>query len=354
MLERKGQRVVPASLRLRRGPDADIPRRREIAETWLFRGDTEVRSRPACASGTFLNCSPDDLVLVDNASNAINVLLARLGLSADPLNSTYPVGGAPGGVLLALSVAYGPFVGFYDWLAATRNVEVVYANLTFPATDDELVQAIEETLAARKAAGLTMPQVSVIDQVASVPALVLPVAKMTDALHSYGIPVVVDGAHALGNVPCDLSGDDGSLGKVDAWFGNAHKWLMAPKSAAVLYVRRDRHDDAGTWPEPTVVDSYGDDFSTRFVWDGTRDRSPFLSISDSIDWRESLGGEDAIMARVRRAGRSESRRSRGGAGSRPADAVGTTINWRRTPATSSPRCGTRPCSTARRLNGIPC
>ena len=44
------------------------------------------------------------------------------------------------------------------------------------------------------------------------------------------------------------------------------------------------------------MDSFGDDFQTRFVWDGTRDRSPFLSIADAVDWRASLGGEDAIMA----------------------------------------------------------
>ena len=89
----------------------------------------------------FLNCSADDLVLVDNASNAINILLARLGLAKDPLNGTAPLDGS-GGVLLALSVAYGPFVGFYDWLAASRGVEIVYANLSFPATDDAIVAAV--------------------------------------------------------------------------------------------------------------------------------------------------------------------------------------------------------------------
>ena len=50
------------------------------------------------------------------------------------------------------------------------------------------------------------------------------------------------------------------------------------------------------FPEPTVVDSYGDDFVSRFVWDGTRDRSPFCAISDALAFRAALGGEGTIMS----------------------------------------------------------
>ena len=60
------------------------------------RGGSAVRERGGDGA--------DDLVLVDNASNAINILLARLGLSPTPLNATAPLDQAPG-VLLALSVS---------------------------------------------------------------------------------------------------------------------------------------------------------------------------------------------------------------------------------------------------------
>jgi len=245
-----------------------------------------------------LKCSADDLVLVDNASNAINVLLARFGLTDSPFNATSPLtrrSSAPA-VLLDLSVAYGPFVGYYNWLQAERGVEVMTVDLSFPSTDAQLVAAVREALELRKAAGLAMPAAAVVDQVASVPALKLPVAELTRVLHEYGVFVIVDGAHAVGNVPCDFS-SSGELTNVDAWFGNAHKWLMAPKSAAVMYVRADHHSGAGevgVWPEPTVVDSYGDDFVTRFVWSGTRDRSSFCAVHDALAFRASVGGEEAI------------------------------------------------------------
>ena len=205
-----------------------------------------------------LNCDAEDLVLVDNASNAINVLLARLGLSKQPLNATAPFE-ATAAVLLDLSVAYGPFQGLYRWLTASRGVEIMTADLSFPSTNDEIVASVKAALDARLASGQPMPQVAVVDQVASVPALNLPVRALTQLLHSYDVLVIVDGAHALGNVPCDFA-PGGELEEVDAWFANAHKWLMAPKSAAVLYVRKDHHATpggvpGGVWPEPTVVDS---------------------------------------------------------------------------------------------------
>ena len=54
----------------------------------------------------------------------------------------------------------------------------------------------------------------------------------------------------------------------------------APKSAAVLYVKKALHGGdlaPAVFPQPTVVDSWGDSYVDRFEWDGTRDRSPFLS-----------------------------------------------------------------------------
>ena len=46
-----------------------------------------------------------------------------------------------------------------------------------------------------------------------------------------GIPVLVDGAHALGQVPVDL----GEL-KPDFFFSNAHKWTFVPRGCAVMYI----------------------------------------------------------------------------------------------------------------------
>jgi hypothetical protein len=99
-----------------------------------------------------------------------------------------------------------------------------------PAPPPPPPQAVADALEADPDIG-----VASIDHITSCPAVVLPVRRIADACRRRGVPLLVDGAHALGHLPLDLS----ALG-ADFYVANAHKWLFAPKSAAVLWVRRDR------------------------------------------------------------------------------------------------------------------
>ena len=64
-----------------------------------------------------------------------------------------------------------------------------------------------------------------MDQLACTPALHMPVRDLTRLLHAYGVFVVVDGAHAIGNVPCDFKGE---LADVDAWCASPHYLRQHP------------------------------------------------------------------------------------------------------------------------------
>jgi selenocysteine lyase/cysteine desulfurase len=130
--------------------------------------------------------------------------------------------------------------------------------------------------------------VCVFSHIASYPGVILPIKDLVQLCKSYGIPTIVDGAHALGSIRIDLQDI-----QPDFWFGNCHKWLGSPKSAALLYVAPQWQLEY--WPQPTVIDSFADAFSDRFIWDGTRDRSAFCAITDTLAWREEIGGEDKII-----------------------------------------------------------
>ena len=244
-----------------------------------------VRKRIAA----YINAPWEDTVLVDNASNAINVLLSMWKFADDE-------------VLLDFTTAYGPFKAYYDWLNATRGITTVSVPFNFPLDGPEpILDSLKTTLAAIKASG-KRPSVCVVSQIASAPAILLPVAEIVALLKSEGVPTIVDGAHALGAMTVDVA----ALGSPIAWFGNGHKWLYTPKSTCALYV--DRAYQTAYYPEPTVVDSFGDEFSHRFVWSGTRDRSAFLAVNDAMDFREDVGGggaagEAATMAYVQQLSR---------------------------------------------------
>jgi isopenicillin-N epimerase len=233
-----------------------------------------VRAKLAALLGVSVN----DTVLVDNATEGINAILR---------NFQPPLG--PDDFILDLSTAYGPFTGLYEWLQERLGVQTITAPILWPLTGPESFLAPVAALLAANASSLNI-RVAVISHISAYPSAVLPVRELVDLLHAHKIPVIVDGAHALGNIPVNIP----ALGDPEVWFGNAHKWLLAPKSAALLYVRRDLQ--LPHVPAPMLVDSpESQDFPDRFVWTGTRDRSAYCAIQDALTFREQLGGEGAVM-----------------------------------------------------------
>lgn len=168
--------------------------------------------------GEYINAPWEDVVLVDNASNAINVLLSMMWkFESDE-------------VLLDFSTAYGPFKAYYEWLHATRGINTVAVDLHFPLSGPQpVLDALEKTLASIKASNKKV-SVCVVSQVSSAPAVLLPIAEIVARLKKDGVPTIVDGAHALGATKIDVQ----AMGEPAFWFGNAHKWLVSVASGAPL------------------------------------------------------------------------------------------------------------------------
>jgi isopenicillin-N epimerase len=106
--------------------------------------------------------------------------------------------------------------------------------------------------------------------------VVFPVEELCRKARERGVLTVIDGAHALSQVPLELE----ELG-ADFYAGTCHKWLCAPKGAGFLYARPDRQELL----EPFVVSWDWEDeteFDARRRWLGTRDPSAWLSIPAAI------------------------------------------------------------------------
>jgi len=133
-------------------------------------------------------------------------------------------------------------------------------------------------------------RLALMDHITSPTALVLPVARLVGELQARGIDTLVDGAHAPGMVPIDLS----KLGAA-YYTGNTHKWLCAPKGSGFLHVRADRQAVL----HPNVIShGYRKGFHEEFDWTGTCDPTPWLCIPESLRCIGSLlpGGWPEVMA----------------------------------------------------------
>jgi isopenicillin-N epimerase len=221
----------------------------------------------------YLHCDLDGLIFVPNATVGVNLVAHSIQLQA-------------GDEILTTDHEYGACD--YAWQACCQRTGAIYRRhvIDLPITAES-----PEALAAAFWESVT-PRTRVIylSHITSPSALILPVAEICRWARAAGILTVIDGAHAPGQVPLDLTALD-----ADIYTGNCHKWLCAPKGSGFLYAQ----PAARAWLQPLIV-SWGElpgaSFVTRNQWQGTRDIAAFLSVPAAIDY-QAAHDWDAVRSR---------------------------------------------------------
>ena len=169
------------------------------------------------------------------------------------------------------------------WLG-TRGVSLVEVPLPLPIAEPaQITSAVQAALTPRT-------RLAILDHITSTSALELPVAELAALCRANGTPVLIDGAHAPGQIALDVA----ALG-VDYYTGNAHKWLFAPKGCAALWVAPQHRDSL----HPTTIShGLGQGMQAEFDWIGTRDSSAWFTLPEALKTHAAYGGAD-LMARNR-------------------------------------------------------
>ena len=203
-----------------------------------------------------------DWVFVDNATTAINAVLATLTLR-------------PGQRVLVTDQTYGAIRKAAAHTCARAGAELRQVALPCPAESAaQVVEAIGAALDDSVA-------LAIVDAVVSSSALVLPVAQIAARCRAAGVPLLVDGAHAPGMLALDAP----ALG-ADWVVGNLHKWAYAPRGCGVLWCAPARQTELSP---PVISWGHGEGFAAGFHWPGTRDFTPWLAAPAGLDFGRDLG-----------------------------------------------------------------
>lgn len=225
------------------------------------------------ALGEYLGVDADDLVYIPNATHGVNIVARSLQLQ-------------PGDEILTTDHEYGACDFTWDFICGKTLASYIHQPISLPVQgEDQIVEQFWQGISPKTKA-------IYLSCITSPTALRLPVRQICQRAKNAGILTIVDAAHAPGQVPLDLQ----ELG-ADVVFGNCHKWMLAPKGSAFLYVRRDLQ----SLIEPLIVSwGYGSnpEFSTgsRFIdimqWTGTRDPAAALAVPAAIKFMQDHDWDD--------------------------------------------------------------
>jgi len=224
----------------------------------------------------FVNCHWEDLAFVANATTGVNTVLRSLTLK-------------PGNELLTTSHEYNACRNALDYVAERHGLKVVIAEIPFPLeSPQQITAAVLQKVTERT-------QLVLIDHITSQTGVISPIVEIVQKLSQQGIETLVDGAHAPGMIPLNLT----ELGAT-YYTGNCHKWLCAPKGTAFLYVHPSRQTDIRPLTISHGANSPRRDrsrFRLEFDWMGTTDPTSHLSVPTAIQFLGSLlpGGWNQLM-----------------------------------------------------------
>lgn len=240
---------------------------RELAPDRFFEPTVlEVETNPLAlaveSAARLMGATRETLAPVENATSAIQAVL----------NSTMF---QPGDEILLSNHQYNAVKVAAALRCQQSGAGVRFVQIPPESDDDFIVQAYAAAVTSRT-------RLVILDHISSGTAMIFPVARICAALAGSGARILVDGAHAIGQIALDVA----AIG-CDYYTTNPHKWLYAPTGTGLVY---SRDPDL----KPAIVSHRAQEpFPVPFYYIGSRDYTAWLSLPAAVAFFDSMSPEGA-------------------------------------------------------------
>jgi len=219
-----------------------------------------VRKRMAREWGV----DPEEVAFTRNASESLQT--CQFGYDLEP-----------GDEILTSTQDYGRMITTFKQRERREGVVLKQIELPVPAEDvAEVVRRFEQGITDRTRLILMCHMINLTGQI-------LPVKEVVAMARARGIPVIVDGAHALAHFQFTLPELE-----CDNYSTSLHKWLFAPHGTGLLWVRRDQIADL--WPLMAAPERMDDDIR-KFEEIGTHPAANYLAIAEALTFHQGIGAD---------------------------------------------------------------
>lgn len=220
-----------------------------------------------------LGAGRDEIAFVRNTSEGSNLVIRGIDLKA-------------GDEIVITAHNHPSNNDAWKVLARRHGLVVKEVPVAIPAVSPEhLLSGIEQAITGRT-------RVIAITHCTSTTGILYPAKEIATLARRRGIWMHLDGAQTLGALDVNVR----EIG-CDSYAGSAHKWMMGPLEAGILYVRDERI--AGLWPS-IVTAGWSDSLvgARKFEVFGQRDNPRLVAVEAALDFLALLGMPQ-IEARMR-------------------------------------------------------
>ena len=211
-----------------------------------------------------VDCDPGEAIITRNTTESLDTI----------------IGGYPwnrGDEAVYAKQDYGAMQQMFKQIALKHGVKNRVVSIpNHPKSDEEIVAIYENAITSKT-------RLLMVCHIINITGHILPIRKICDMAHRYGVDVMVDGAHAVGHFKFSMKELD-----CDYYGSSLHKWLSAPLGSGLLFAKKNKI--AKIWPR--FADGAKDlSEIKRLNHTGTHPCHTDLGVGSAIDYLENLGLE---------------------------------------------------------------